>query len=643
MAVTEALIPYNPMPGPDWQISPGARIRRFAALLEEQGSPATVREPRGTDIPRRAGSSGQSTPPHRPSRTCPWWGSTACPPGTRKRRSLIVPLRAPCLLLLLLTFLPAGTPRASGQNSWALANPGADVRQQALRRLPALAEAFAAVQAYHTGTELLPTTGSAFESCASWDPMADCLGEEPDCWRRHNCGVELGKQREELRGEIAAAEARLGGEADVPPEVLDWFAGQGMALALWVGRSGEAERRAAACGGTPWWCGVLQAYTAARAGRLEEAEGRFAAALALMPEDFRCHWAHPGPLAGGAFPVPLPCPGADAAWALLDPLYRTPVNERRLEHWRRLTELLLHGQRLEAAGGLCPPRHHLDVLLHGWLVRRRPRALPTTYGRGENAVPPGILADPLGGGPERWLSPEDDVERSQSLGAPVRPMAVQAGAVWRDEGVVVVMKGHRTPVARALARNGVREVEIPLAAYPDGAGGRAALPGAGAVVSLEGAPGGRGVARWRSGVTLPPQPDGGVALSSLLVLRGGAAPPETDSHLVAAMLPSDTVAGVPLLYWETYGTDPRPVRVTVEAVPEERRGLWERIRGVFGGGSPADVRVAWDATLPEGTARHHLDVALPEGAEAWYTLRVRIVAAGSEGATVVERRVWLRR
>ena len=49
------LIPYNPIPGPDWRPSPSARIRRFAEVLEQRGVGATVREPRGRDIAAACG------------------------------------------------------------------------------------------------------------------------------------------------------------------------------------------------------------------------------------------------------------------------------------------------------------------------------------------------------------------------------------------------------------------------------------------------------------------------------------------------------------------------------------------------------------------------------------------------------------
>ena len=49
------LIPYNPIPGPDWQPSSREVLTRFAAILEERGVPATIRTPRGRDIAAACG------------------------------------------------------------------------------------------------------------------------------------------------------------------------------------------------------------------------------------------------------------------------------------------------------------------------------------------------------------------------------------------------------------------------------------------------------------------------------------------------------------------------------------------------------------------------------------------------------------
>lgn len=49
------LIPFNPIPGTDWEPSPPDRLRAFAARLEEGHVPATIRTPRGRDIAAACG------------------------------------------------------------------------------------------------------------------------------------------------------------------------------------------------------------------------------------------------------------------------------------------------------------------------------------------------------------------------------------------------------------------------------------------------------------------------------------------------------------------------------------------------------------------------------------------------------------
>jgi 23S rRNA (adenine2503-C2)-methyltransferase len=60
------LIPYNPIPGPDWRPSPEPRIRAFADRLERRSVPVTVRAPRGLDIAAACGqlrAEHELTPP----------------------------------------------------------------------------------------------------------------------------------------------------------------------------------------------------------------------------------------------------------------------------------------------------------------------------------------------------------------------------------------------------------------------------------------------------------------------------------------------------------------------------------------------------------------------------------------------------
>jgi 23S rRNA (adenine2503-C2)-methyltransferase len=49
------LIPFNPIPGTDWEPTPPARLRAFQQRLEARGVEVFVREPRGRDIAAACG------------------------------------------------------------------------------------------------------------------------------------------------------------------------------------------------------------------------------------------------------------------------------------------------------------------------------------------------------------------------------------------------------------------------------------------------------------------------------------------------------------------------------------------------------------------------------------------------------------
>jgi 23S rRNA (adenine2503-C2)-methyltransferase len=78
------LIPYNPIPGPDWRPSPPERLRAFAAELASRGVPATVRESRGQDI---AAACGQLRAEHEMVPPKPYLSLMQLKPATRAERS----------------------------------------------------------------------------------------------------------------------------------------------------------------------------------------------------------------------------------------------------------------------------------------------------------------------------------------------------------------------------------------------------------------------------------------------------------------------------------------------------------------------------------------------------------------------------
>jgi hypothetical protein len=107
-------------------------------------------------------------------------------------------------------------------------------------------------------------------------------------------------------------------------------------------------RAASLCGAGQWWCAVLRAYVLHAAGKVASADSAFLQAGVFMPPEQRCTWTDLTVLldreAQSAY-ARIPCVRRDSAnaiiWWLADPLYSVPGNERRAEHFARLTLLAL--------------------------------------------------------------------------------------------------------------------------------------------------------------------------------------------------------------------------------------------------------------------------------------------------------------
>lgn len=123
-----------------------------------------------------------------------------------------------------------------------------------------------------------------------------------------------------------------------------WIAGQRVFYLVESGNDSAALRVARDCRSAAWWCAALRGY-ALHAGRdYAAADSAFAAALAAMPEKQRCRWRDVSLLLDGdarSAYQRLSCSAREAfestLWWLSDPMYSVPGNERRTEHFARLT------------------------------------------------------------------------------------------------------------------------------------------------------------------------------------------------------------------------------------------------------------------------------------------------------------------
>lgn len=122
-----------------------------------------------------------------------------------------------------------------------------------------------------------------------------------------------------------------------------WVAGQRVRYRVEVGDPEGAITAARACRDPrEWWCDALLGYALHRSGDHPDAEAAFDGALAGMPEEERCRWTDLSLLLegdGSGTYGETSCPDRvafeAAFWALADPLWVVPGNDRRAEHFSR--------------------------------------------------------------------------------------------------------------------------------------------------------------------------------------------------------------------------------------------------------------------------------------------------------------------
>jgi hypothetical protein len=153
------------------------------------------------------------------------------------------------------------------------------------------------------------------------------IPEEPDGTTR---------ARLELLRSLGDAAAKLPGD--------NWITGQRIRYFIEAGDDSAAAEAARSCRAEQWWCDALTGLAAHASNHFVAAERAYTRALAEMPWAMRCQWNDLTPLLDGDALnnyTKLDCDARENAnrriWWLSDPLFSTPGNERRTEHFARLT------------------------------------------------------------------------------------------------------------------------------------------------------------------------------------------------------------------------------------------------------------------------------------------------------------------
>ena len=434
-----------------------------------------------------------------------------------------------------------------------------------------------------------------------------------------------------------------------------------------------------------WWCDALAGFALHRAHRFEEAGRAFDRALAAMPPEEGARWMDPRPVLDREGRESLDAtpdrPGLAARfWALSDPLFLVPGNDRRTEHLARQVEATVREDGRNGYG-LRWGRDLAEALIRygpevGWEARR-PGAGEVASARdgvghhhpeSRSHVAPGrALTDLASTEAGEWNPGERYLPRS-GYAPSYAPVLLPAAGLLRT-----VPRGDQLVVIALLALPGDTSFHsahghprLPPAPGPAGAGTRFGLFAAdslGHVVAGEEADDGRPVLRLAPGRYLLSAevwaPD---SLRAGRIRRGlawGGLPPDVpvvsdllladpvdpspDSleallpHLrtgeaASRLVPGETV----LVAWEIHGLGwSGPEEVRYELVFEQARGGFltriGRTLGVIG--DPARQELAWGEQGPASpgpffrTARLTLP---PEMEPGDYLLRLRVGVAGRE-------------
>ena len=177
-------------------------------------------------------------------------------------------------------------------------------------------------------------------------------------------GRDIVKARAELLRELERIAAVIPGD--------DWIMGQRVRYML-EARDTNTVKVARSCRATKWWCSALLGLALHVRGDFLAADSAYALALDGMPSPLRCHWMNLGPLLDddirGTYRH-MTCAQREAAdariWWVSDPLYMTPGNERRTEHYSRVLHTMLQQNSVNTYGSSWGGDLAELILRFGW-------------------------------------------------------------------------------------------------------------------------------------------------------------------------------------------------------------------------------------------------------------------------------------
>ncbi|HJP85657.1 MAG TPA: hypothetical protein VJ852_06685 [Gemmatimonadaceae bacterium] len=177
-------------------------------------------------------------------------------------------------------------------------------------------------------------------------------------------GRDIIRARNDLLRDLERASALIPGD--------DWIMGQRIRYML-ESHDTSTVTVARACRATKWWCDALLGLALHVRGDFLAADSAYELALDGMPSPLRCHWQNLSPLLDddlrGTYHK-MTCAQREAAdariWWVSDPLYMTPGNERRTEHYSRVLQTMLQQNSVNTYGSTWGGDLAELILRFGW-------------------------------------------------------------------------------------------------------------------------------------------------------------------------------------------------------------------------------------------------------------------------------------
>ena len=197
-------------------------------------------------------------------------------------------------------------------------------------------------------------------------------------------GKNIVRARAELLRELEKASAELPGD--------DWIIGQRVRY-LTEGHDTSAAGVARSCRATRWWCDALLGLALHVGGNYAGSDSAYAIALDEMPSPLRCNWLNLAPLLDddirGTYKK-MSCGQREAAdariWWVADPLFMTPGNERRTEHFSRVLHTALQQDAANTYGSSWGGDLAELILRFGWAEKWTQEPSQSMYPESKAAI-----------------------------------------------------------------------------------------------------------------------------------------------------------------------------------------------------------------------------------------------------------------